>query len=370
MKVSIFSRGIHPPSIGGQEIYTGIIKTFLEQNGFCVKVFTRNNRKNDMKKENIRGITYINRPIIRFFTLIIKYLWAFRRNEQKRSSDVIIANDVLAEGFASTLIKILWNVPLIVTMHGGGLYSFSRRFGFITRWIFSKADKIIVPNQYLRELALIYTKNPSKIVLIPHGVKKRDVGKEKKEILKRKLGIKNSKVLLIIARLVPLKSIDIAIKALKLLIDQGILPHLLIIGDGSERKKLEKLALRLNLADNISFLGKKKPEEVALFYEIADALILPSKMEGVGYVLLEAMVNSVPIIATNVGGIPELVFPGKNGYLVEVNNHTQIAQSIKKILNNPKLQKGIKEFNNKKIQQDHDINTNFSKLLPVLKSIS
>ena len=115
--------------------------------------------------------------------------------------------------------------------------------------------------------------------------------------------------------------------------------NLLIIGDGPERKKLEKMIKKLNLIDCV-FLAGKIPQ-ASRYLKAFDIFVLPSVKEGLPYVILEAMAAEVPIITTNVGGIPELIENGKSGLLVEPKNPIALAGAIERLLNNPEQQKSL-----------------------------
>lgn len=371
MKVVIFSRGISP-SIGGQEVYTRSLKEFLERRGIEVQVFTRKYRDIINKEPNIKRISFLNIPVIRFILLILNYMRYFIKTSKKSYPNLLIANDVLSEGLSGALIKKFFKVPLIITVHGGGLYSFSRKFGFITKWIFSQASRIIVPNRYLRDLSNTYVKDGPKIVIIPHGIDTKLTfakDQEASSILIRELGLENRFVLLVVARLVTIKCIDVAIKALKIIINDGLPASLIIIGQGPEREKLERLTRKLKLSDNVLFLGGMSPERLKKYYAISNAFLLTSKNEGVGLVLLEAMAHGIPIVATRVGGIPELVFDNQNGFLVDIDNHEQVARFIKTIKNDPGLKNKVTKFDQLKLQREHDIIKNFQMLFQVIQSI-
>jgi len=117
--------------------------------------------------------------------------------------------------------------------------------------------------------------------------------------------------------------------------------NLLIIGDGPQRKNLENLIAKLKLNDCI-FLAGRMPS-AAQYLSAFDIFVLPSVKEGLPYVILEAMAAGAPIVATNVGGLPELIENGKSGLLVEPKNPIALASAIERLLNNPEQQKSLAE---------------------------
>ena len=108
----------------------------------------------------------------------------------------------------------------------------------------------------------------------------------------------------------------------------------MIIGEGPERKNLGFLASKLKIQDKIEFKGQLSLEETRNVMKNCYCLILPSLSEGLGRVLIEAMALGKPVIGSNVGGIPDLIKDGQNGFLFEVGNTEELAEKLKTLLNN------------------------------------
>jgi glycosyltransferase involved in cell wall biosynthesis len=120
---------------------------------------------------------------------------------------------------------------------------------------------------------------------------------------------------------------------------RDLLVHLLILGDGPEKRQVEKLVRDLNLQDRISLPGHV--HDVRPYYRRADVLAISSVSEGSPNVLLEAMSAGVPVVATAVGGIPELVANNETALLVEAHNPEALASAINLLLSNPDLAKTL-----------------------------
>jgi L-malate glycosyltransferase len=103
-------------------------------------------------------------------------------------------------------------------------------------------------------------------------------------------------------------------------------------GDGPERAEAEALAVKLGVADLVSFVGKQPQSRIREYLSVADLLLLPSQSESFGLTALEAMASEVPVIATRVGGIPEVVEDGGCGFLFEVGDINRMAQAALKVL--------------------------------------
>jgi glycosyltransferase involved in cell wall biosynthesis len=130
------------------------------------------------------------------------------------------------------------------------------------------------------------------------------------------------------------------------------LARLEIIGDGPERQNLQTLVSEMMLSKNVSFLGSQK--DVAPIVSKWDIFVLPSVSETFGIVILEAMALGLPVVATKVGGIPDIIDNGKNGLLVESKDSIALCRAMEKILDHPALAAELKRNGEKRIA-DFDI---------------
>ncbi len=107
--------------------------------------------------------------------------------------------------------------------------------------------------------------------------------------------------------------------------------------------KYQQLCEDLGVAENFQFLGRVSQDQLLSLYQSSDLLIMPSLTEALGVVFLEAMAAAVPVIGSDVGGIPEIIEDNKNGLLVPVNDPKSIAAAVKKILIDPNFAKALAE---------------------------
>ena len=110
------------------------------------------------------------------------------------------------------------------------------------------------------------------------------------------------------------------IRATKFILETGTVVHTLIIGDGPDKDMLESLTHQLQMGNYVTFKGQIQNEQIPDYLAASDVFVLPSLSEGFPNVLLEAMASGLPIVATNVGGIPEFVKDGENGFITEPQN--------------------------------------------------
>lgn len=161
--------------------------------------------------------------------------------------------------------------------------------------------------------------------------------------------------LLFVGRLAAVKGLPVLFEALALARKTIPALHLTLIGDGPERKTLEAEAKPLG--DAIKFVGYQSQDAVALALQQADALVLPSFAEGVPVVLMEAMAAGLPVIATRIAGIPELVEDGISGILVPPGDAATLANAILTMLEHPEKMQAMGTAGRAKVTKDFNIQT-------------
>lgn len=157
-----------------------------------------------------------------------------------------------------------------------------------------------------------------------------------KEMARKIYGLRvDQPVIGIIGKLYPQKDHDTFFKAISILVERW--PNLitLCVGDGPRKEELKSLAEKLKLRNNVIFLGNRL--DIPDIMAAVDIIVSSSAWEGMPNVILEAMAASKPVVATSVGGVPEIIEDGKTGYLTPPNSPTLLATSISKLLLNPYL---------------------------------
>ncbi|QFF98724.1 N-acetyl-alpha-D-glucosaminyl L-malate synthase BshA [Psychrobacillus glaciei] len=173
---------------------------------------------------------------------------------------------------------------------------------------------------------------------------KKDVGN-----LKELLGIRpDEKVIIHVSNFRKVKHVPDVVKSFEL-IRQEIPAKLLLVGDGPEKHPVMEYVKGKSIEKDVLFLGKQ--DNLSELYSISDLMLLLSQKESFGLVLLEAMACEVPCIGTNVGGIPEVISHGENGFLVELGDIAKVAEYGVKILRDPLLHKNLSETSIQIVQE-------------------
>ncbi len=205
--------------------------------------------------------------------------------------------------------------------------------------LYTDCDKIIaVSNSTKSDIINFYKIPNNKIKVIFNGINQKRYNIESRKVKSSENSIRN---LLYVGRLVPRKNLETLIKAIYILKKDISDIRLLICGKGDTKYELylESLVNRYGLKNNIEFLGFVSDKKLTKIYSESDLFILPSLVEGFGMVLTEAMGYGLPIIATNIGGVNEVVRNNEEGILVEPRNPKDMANTISKLIKDKNLYK-------------------------------
>ena len=255
----------------------------------------------------------------------------------------------------------------IATIHGGGIhrrYPSKSIFNKITDWLglkfMHRAEKIVTVSNESKKIfirKLPYDDIIKKIVVIYNGI---DFDKDKfltsnqsKELLPE---FKNKKVILTVGRLIKAKGHDIVIKAIRLLIKKYPDIIYVIVGEGPERKNIEKLVFDEGLENNVFFAGYVDNKTLEIYYGLCDIFVMagrwtPQFVEGFGLVFIEAGIRGKVVIGTRIGGIPEAILENKTGFIVEPEDPFALSKKIDYLLKNTKIRKNMGDFAKKYINE-------------------
>ncbi len=239
-------------------------------------------------------------------------------------AEVLHAHWWLPDGFIGALASLVTRVPLVITTHGTDveLLRHTRWAQVLARFTFSRARVITCGSNYLREqLLALGVADAARVCVIPMPVNPVfGVPSSKFQVSGREI--------LAVARLTAQKSLDTLIEAVACIPDA----HLQIIGDGPERAELERQARENQVQDRVEFLGTLRQEELPSHYAACAVFVLPSIREGMGLVLAEALLCGAPVVATNSGGVTDIVRDGETGLLVPERDATALAVALERVL--------------------------------------
>lgn len=277
-----------------------------------------------------KGDRLFFRAIVFFFSalfLIIKLRKQF-------NFDIIHAHMACPAGFAAVLLGRVFKKPVIVTAHGSDIHSFPKRF-FLRHLIFftlNKANKVVTVSNSLKELVLKMGISQKKLSVIRNGVLPEKFFQFDKIKAREKLNLStNKKIILFIGNLIPIKGIDILLHSFSKIGERNHI-GLIIIGNGASERELMNLTKELRIESHVSFAGIKNHDEIPLWLNACDVFCLPSYIEGFPAVVVEAIACGRPVVATNVGGISEVITNESFGILVEPGNKEELALALSNAL--------------------------------------
>lgn len=232
-------------------------------------------------------------------------------------------------------------IPVVTTLHGTDITLVGKDQSFepVVTFSINQSDGVTSVSEYLKQETLNMFSIKNEIEVIPNFIDFTRFRKTDKDHFKKAIAPDGEKIISHISNFRKVKRVEDVIKCFAL-IHKEIPCKLLLIGDGPERNHMENLCRTLGLCDEIRFLGKQDAVEELL--AISDLFLLPSSSESFGLAALEAMACEVPVISSNIGGLPEVNIHGETGYLCDVGDVETMARYAVDLLTNDELHNTFK----------------------------
>jgi glycosyltransferase involved in cell wall biosynthesis len=271
----------------------------------------------------------------------LAFIWSARQAlltlSTRESPDLVWCHSHGLTALGAAPLKQRLRFRLVMTTHGDifdrpkGTYSRELTWFYkaVTPTAYRQADSVHVLSPHMASLAIARGARSAETHIIPHGLDPRDIGLA--EVTPRAAGSfmpGGMLRILYVGSLWRVKGVEALVRATAMLSNRPV--SVTLIGDGPERSSLEALAARLGLAKTITFHGQVPRHDLARHYHEADVLCVPSLSEALSLATLEAMFCALPVIASNVGGIPSLVTDGETGHLVAPGDVRGLADGIRR----------------------------------------
>lgn len=341
--------GIFPPDIGGPATYVPQMAEALAARGHALSVVTVSDRldhdDNHYPFRVVRLPRLLRKPLRQWLT--VRTL--IREGCQ---ADLLFVNGLALESALANLwlgkpmvLKVVsdlaWERATALGWESDNFECFQKgRHGlkveFLKRlrtWWTRQAHQVVVPSHYLSRWVTGWGVPPERITVIYNAVELR------KGLRPAKLPLKTTVNVVTVGRLIPLKRVGQIIETLAPFQEIG----LVVIGDGPERTGLEKLGQKLGMTHRLYFAGQQKQGETLALMAACDLFVLNSTHEGLPHVVLEAMTLGLPIIATAVGGTPEVIQDGKNGKLIGIADNGFLQDTMALLFGNPSERRRLAE---------------------------
>lgn len=340
--------GIWPPDVGGPASHAPALASALLEAGHAVEVVTTADIAPAPTAYPVRWIRRSLPAPLRHLAVAREVARAARR------ADRVYATTMVRR---AALGALLARRPLVVKLVADEAYERARRTGrFVgtleefqrargglrtrllraTRTVaLRRARRVLVPSAYLRDAALGWGLDPRRVSVVPNPapllpeLPTREVARAELRLERPALGFAG--------RLTRQKALEDALAAVARV--DGV--ELLVLGDGPERQALERLARDLGVDGRVRFLGPGTREDVLRLFRAVDAAVLTSTWENLPHTVLEALAVGTPVVATAVGGVPEIVRDGENGLLVPEGDVGAIAAAIEKVTRDDELRRSL-----------------------------
>jgi teichuronic acid biosynthesis glycosyltransferase TuaC len=272
----------------------------------------------------------------------------------KPKPDLIHAHFSYPDGFGMIGLAKKWNIPLVISALGTIERKVAYEGSYTSRQIIKAmnfADKVLSVSEDLKLHIVNLGINENKVIVVPNGVDTEKFKPAGKENSRKLLNLPLDKnIILFVGALRSIKGVDYLIEAAKNFVDSNT--ELYLVGrDDGLKKSLKKMAQDFKITDFIKFIGPVNHEDIPLWISASDILVLPSLSEGRPNVVLEALACEVPVVATDVGGIPELIINGETGYLVPAKNPLELSEKVNKLLGDENQREKMGKFGRKSIIQ-------------------
>ncbi|WP_312518542.1 glycosyltransferase family 4 protein [Anaerospora sp.] len=348
--------------IGGQEIY--LYNILQWHNKYMYNFFTNVHPWKKQGKEKISRVEFFHIKNIEY----AKFLDVRKQILQKTSAnDVFIFNGNRAIYLGSLLPtkykKIAIQHSSLVDSQDGRLKQYLRVL--LYKFLLSRFDRLIG----VSENTIAPLKSSPKVFVVRNGVntdKYYPVGLTRKLDLRRQLGFEDTdRIILMVGALTPNKGQVIALSILETL---GSNYKLILVGEGPDRENIERTIIGKGLAKRVKLVGQLS--DVSEYYWLADLLLCFSNNEGLPLTILEAMATGLPIVTTNVGGIPELIVEKENGIFVDRDNVIEAAKNIRLLCEDREKLQSMREKNINKITAEYPLEKCIASLFKHIEEVS
>jgi glycosyltransferase involved in cell wall biosynthesis len=333
--------GIFPPDIGGPATYVPALSRDLGERGHKIAVVTLSDALDHDDRPYGFAVHRIRRSLFKPWRFLLTVLRILREG---RSAQVVYVNGLYLE---AVVANFFLRKPLVQKIVGDWAWERATNKGWVKdsfdefqrqkyvlkveflktlrRFCACRASAVIVPSRYLARAVANWGVSESKTVVVYNAV-------ELPSSIPSAIPLSTRFKLVTVGRLVAWKQIDHLIEALADCDETG----LVIVGDGPERDRLENLVQARQLAQRVYFAGQRSKEETFALMAACDLFVLNSSYEGFPHVVLEAMCAGLPVVATEVGGTPELVRDGENGLLISPNANGELSKTLMKLVTSSK----------------------------------
>ena len=247
--------------------------------------------------------------------------------------DLIDAHFAFPDGAAAVLVARKLGLPVVITVRGSDVNLMPREpvAGSWIRWALRRCDAVVAVSDALAGEVMKLAPSRDRVVSVSNGVDTERFGiRTQRDTLRRRLEFRGLTVLSV-GNLIDLKGHDLVVDAIADLPDM----RLVIVGDGPRRSELLSRVRELGIDDRVKIVGEIKQDELVDLYNAADFLVLASSHEGMPNVVLESLACGTPVLASAVGGVPEVLRTGVGGLFLDERSAEGVRMGLQKMAGQP-----------------------------------
>lgn len=235
------------------------------------------------------------------------------------------------------------HVPIITTLHGTDitLVGSDPSYKSVVDFSINQSDGVTAVSDYLRDETYRRFDIKKDIEVIPNFIDLDRFQRSDKEHFRKAISPEEEKIIVHVSNFREVKRVPDVVSVFDYVLKHNIKAKLLLVGDGPDRKRAEQRCRDLGICDQVRFLGKQDQVEEVL--SVADLFVIPSGSETFGLAALEAMGCGVPVISSNIGGLPEVNIHGETGYLCDLGDTDAMGEYAVDILSSPEKHKKMSE---------------------------
>ena len=344
MRIALIGPGLYPFTLGGIEMAVYHIgKRLAEKHDIIILALRR-------QKEAIKAgrcgnarvffIKELRRPYASLLSLLLSPAILLAEKP-----DVLNAHQALSPMVIATAAALLLRRPLVITCHASDVRLLRREkaIKLVQKICFTLADAVVCVSEEIKRILVDeYGLRAEKVMVIPNGYDEELID-ELLSARRPEEGMRRKARICFLGSLRPEKDPLTLLRAIKELREHGQDVEVHIVGGGALKPELEDFCEKEGLADAVVFHGPLPHEKALEVVASSDVSVISSVEEGLPVALVEAMALGRAVVATRVGGIPELVEDGKTGLLVKPRSPDELASAIRRLLSDEELLRGIRE---------------------------
>ena len=273
------------------------------------------------------------------FFMICFFIKAFRVSKDSN----IIHSYWSVAGLIAVIIKLIRPTPIVLTVWGSDiLFTKVPVISLLYKIFLRQADAIVCESQHFKNQLVDFGIPDGTISIIPNGIDFIRFNPGDKFVCRKALGLATDKlIILTVGNLITLKGHKFLIDAIPALISSQSNLQFIFVGDGEYRGALENQAKKLNIADNVYFVGQQLVSQIPLWLNSADIFVHPSLSEGTPNSVIEAMACKLPVLATTVGDIPNIIEDEKDGFLIPPKDTGELTNKLYRLIQDEQLRQQV-----------------------------